>query len=134
MQIQILAPDLADLSAVAGEVWTWTPGVAGTLFVKQIFGIVEEAVAAGGFSSTTPVVDVQVEGTEVCTLTVDNTGGEAVGDSVSAVITSANVDSESGAVELSATDTVSINIKTQGAGGTVTGTLRLLLPFDINRG
>lgn len=134
MIVSLLCPDVADLSGSAGEVWTYTPNSAGTLFVDQLFAITEEAVAAGGFTTQTPVVSVEVGGTEVATLTPNVTDGEAVGNQVSAVADTTNVEAAVGAIQYTADQAITVNIKTQGTGGTTTGTFRVFLLVDENRG
>lgn len=117
-----------DLDATAGTKYTWKP--AGEYHVYKVTARFTEAVAAGGFSTTTPVVscDLTLSGssspTEVMTLSPDTTNGQAVGTEKEGTMSS-------GPFSLKSGDQLEFKIKTAGAGGTVTG--KCVLVFFADR-
>lgn len=136
MRQNILLPALADLSASADTVYTMKMPFAGVLYVKQCYAVYEEAVAAGGFSSTTPVTDIAAgvgpAAVSLGTMSPDLTNGQAVGDCQKFTKDATNVPSSDGIYKFAAGDTISVRVTTQGAGGTTTGTQRVMLIVDTD--
>lgn len=142
MYITLRSEAVVDLDAASNTTaFVVTPNVAGTLYVKQIIGRVEEAIAAGGFSSTAGVLSVTAQpsgGSEVdlCTYstTVAPAAGQAIGNTINVTVDPTNTGTIDGAYVFEPNTTFRVKTKTQGAGGTVTGTVRVFLPFDLNKG
>ncbi len=110
------------------------PG-AGYVHVKQIFGRFEEAVAASGFSTAAGVASVEVGGLEVATWSTGVTAtARAIGDTVQVTVDGTNVTAALGSIKVAAGDLIEIKTKTQGTGGTVTGTIRFYIPCSFNLG
>lgn len=108
------------------------PG-AGWVLVKEMFGRFEEAVAAGGFSTTAGVASLEIGGVEVATWSTGVAAtARSIGDTVQPTVDGTYVTSASGAYKVAAGDTITLKTKTQGVGGTVTGTIRFNIPMDIN--
>lgn len=132
------AEAVVDLSA-ADDTTAYTidaPG-AGFVQVDEIFGRFEEAVASGGFTSTAPVMSLEIGGTEVATFTTGTAAtARAIGDTIKSIFTpdESNSFAAVSAYKVSAGDAITLKTKTQGAGGTVTGTIRLYIPMDIDLG
>lgn len=125
------ADAVVDLDAAGGTAAATikAPG-DGYIFVKEIFGRFEEAVAAGGFSTTAGVASIEVNSVEVATWSTGVAAtARAVGDTV--LVTAA---SGYDLVKVTSGQTITVKTKTQGVGGTVTGTLRLMIPMDVNVG
>lgn len=126
------AETVADLSSAA-TVYTLKVATGGVLNVSQITGVFEEAVASGGFTSTAPVVTVSVGGTALATYTTGTTAtAKAIGDEVQ--FTPNTTNAPGGVYVVTAGDTFTVAVSTAGTGGTVTGTLRVFLPFERNLG
>jgi hypothetical protein len=105
------------------------PG-AGTVNVSEAFGRFEEAVAGSGFSSAAGVASIVIGGTEYGTWSTGvSATARAIGDTVPVTVTGSNT-----AVVVAAGDTITVKTKTQGTGGTVTGTLRWFIPCEFNLG
>lgn len=135
MQKSYTADAVVDLSASSdtSAATVDMPG-AGVLYVDQIFGRFEEAVASGGFTSAAGVASVEVAGTEVCTWSTGVTStARAIGDTVF-VTPSAAVTANGGIATFAAGDAIEVVTKTAGTGGTVTGTIRFNLPVEFNAG
>lgn len=105
----------------------------GYIFVKGIFGRFEEAVAAGGFSSAAGVASIVVNSVEVATWSTGIAAtARAIGDTVLVTVDGTNVTSANGHLKVTSGQTITVKTKTQGTGGTVTGTVRFNIPMDIN--
>jgi|GEM_PF-5077122 hypothetical protein len=132
----IQAPAVVDFNATAATAsLTWTMSTAGTLQTNAIFGILEEAVASGGFTSAAGDYTVQVVRSsvtsDVATWSTGTTAtARAIGFQADATTNATNA--PKGYYELLAGDTILVVNKAQGAGGTVTGTARVFLPIDFN--
>lgn len=131
----LTASAVVDLSASANDTFIYKCIGAGVLHASQIVGTLEEAIAAGGFTSTKPEVVVQVnDGSsdiEVANFTLSSaqaTAGGAIG--VSYQFTPDATNAPEGVYNFSAGDQIIVRLETQGAGGTVTGTLRVNVPVD----
>ena len=140
MLYTIRGETVADLSAAAATVWTMKAQSAGKLNVKQIFAMVEEAIAAGGFSSVAGESQLTAQpsgGSEVelCSFTtgVAPAVGKAVGDQVRFTVNTTNVNTSQN-YDFDADCVFRFKNKTAGTGGTVTGTLRIYLPIDQDLG
>ena len=134
------AETVADLSAAAATVWLMNMVSAGHLQVKQLFAIIEEAIAAGGFSTTAGECQLTAQpsgGSEVelCSFTtgVAPVAGKAIGDQVQLTVNETNVGTD-GVYTFAAGTVFRVKNKTQGVGGTLTGTLRFYLPISQNLG
>lgn len=127
---------VVDLDASSSTVAsTFKVPAAGYINVKQIFGRFEEAVASGGFSSTAGVASVKVGSLEVATWSTGVAAtARSIGDTVQVTVDGTNVTDANGVIKVAAGDAITVNTKTQGAGGTVTGTLRFYIPIDLNLG
>lgn len=112
---------------------TFKAPAAGWVNVKQIFGRFEEAVAAGGFSSTAGVASIVIGGVEVATWSTGVAAtARSIGDTVQVTVDGTNVTNAQGSLKVAAGDAIVCKTKTQGAGGTVTGTIRFYVPLDMN--
>lgn len=124
--------DLNAAAATSASIFK-APG-AGYLDVAASFIRFEEAVAAGGFTTTAGVAALYVGGTEVASW---STGvgaactGRAIGDVIK--VTPATGYEDKPAV-FAAGDSIEIKTKTQGVDGTVTGTCRFWTPVEFNLG
>lgn len=106
---------------------------AGFVYAKQIFGRFEEAVASGGFSTTAGVASVEVGGKEVATISTGVAAtARAIGDTLQVTVDGTNVTNSNGAIAVAAGDLIECKTKTQGVGGTVTGTVRFWVPVELN--
>lgn len=125
---------IADLDAASATSATkFKVPAAGFVNVKQIFGRFEEAVAAGGFSSTAGVASIEVGGTEVATWSTGVAAtARAIGDTVVTTVDGTVATNAQGAVKVAAGDLIEVKTKTQGVGGTVTGTIRFYIPVELN--
>lgn len=130
-------PAVLDLSAAANVTYTWTPQKDTIIYPAMAFAILEEAVAAGGFSSVAPAVRISRGngGSAVTiasyTLTAsDLSGGLAVGAEKTFTGNDTYVTPESGALKIAAGTQLNFEVLTQGTGGTTTGTMRVFLPYD----
>lgn len=125
---------VVDLDAAsATSAWKMKAPGAGYVLVKEVFGRFEEAVAAGGFSSAAGVASLEVGGLEVATWSTGvSATARAIGDTVQPTVDGTNVTSANGAIKVAAGDLLELKTKTQGTGGTVTGTIRFVIPMDIN--
>lgn len=107
----------------------------GYVYVGEIFGRFEEAVASGGFTSTAGVASIEIGGTEVATWSTGTTAtARAIGDVVTVTVDGTNVTAANSAYKVSSGDTIEVVTKTQGVGGTVTGTIRFNIPMDVDLG
>lgn len=114
---------------------TFKAPAAGFVNVKQIFGRFEEAVASGGFSSAAGVASVVIGGVEVATWSTGVAAtARAIGDTVQVTVDGTNVTAANGVLKVAAGDAIVIKTKTQGTGGTVTGTLRFYVPIECDLG
>jgi hypothetical protein len=123
--------DLNAAAATSASIFK-APG-AGYVDVAACFVRFEEAVAAGGFSTTAGVASLEVGGVEVATwsTTVAPAVGRAIGDVAMATADAVYADK---AVTFASGATIEVKTKTQGVGGTVTGTVRFWIPVEFNLG
>lgn len=134
MMFTYKADAVVDLDAATGTTAATikAPG-DGYVLVKEIFGRFEEAVAGGGFSSAAGVASLEINSVEVATWTTGVAAtARAIGDTVQVTVDGTTVTSASGALKVTAGQTITLKTKTQGTGGTVTGTIRFNIPMDIN--
>lgn len=109
------------------------PG-AGSIALSAVFGRFEEAIASGGFTTTAGVASLEVAGVEYATFsTGTNATARAIGETV-LLTPNATATALGGNVNFNAGDSITLKTKTQGAGGTVTGTIRFWLPLDLDLG
>lgn len=107
------------------------PG-AGYIDIAATFGRFEEAVAAGGFSSAAGVASIEVGGTEVATWSTGVAAtARAIGDCVTVTPIATYSDK---AIVVASGDLIEVKTKTQGSGGTVTGTIRFWIPVEFDLG
>jgi len=140
MRYDIIAPlaaEVADLSTTAASVFTFTVSGAGYLMCDQIMGRLEEAIAAGGFTTSAGVVTVTIGGVTVATF---STGATTGGNTVAAgaigkayLFTGHATNAPGGQAPFTANQVILVAC-TAGVGGTVTGTMRVTLPIEIDRG
>jgi hypothetical protein len=130
--ISPLAAGIADLSVTAADVFTYTFATEGYLLCDQIYGRLEEAIAAGGFSTTAAIVTVQVGSTTVATF---STGVAPVAGAIGKeyLFTTSATNAPTGSFKFSAGDVLTVDC-TAGVGGTLTGTMRVTLPVESNNG
>jgi len=123
--------DLNAADATSASIFK-APG-AGYIDVAACFVRFEEAVAAGGFSTTAGVASLEVGGVEVATwsTTVAPSAGKAIGDTAMVTPATAYADKP---VTFASGATIEVKTKTQGVGGTVTGTARFWIPVEFNLG
>lgn len=136
MQSTLRMEAVVDLDASSGTSATKfkAPG-AGWVNVKEMFGRFEEAVAAGGFSSAAGVASCEIGGVEVATWSTGVAAtARAIGDTVQPTVDGTVATNAQGAVKVAAGDLIEFKTKTQGTGGTVTGTIRFYVPADFNLG
>lgn len=130
------AEAVVDLSAADATVaYTIDAPGAGHIYVGEVFGRFEEAVAAGGFTTTAGVLSLEVGGNEVGTWSTGVAStGRAIGDTLSPLLTvdGTYATDTNSAVAVAAGDVISVKTKTQGVDGTVTGTVRLYIPCDFD--
>jgi hypothetical protein len=110
---------------------TFKAPTAGYLMPSAIFGRFEEAVAAGGFTTTAGVAAIYVGTTEVASwssLVGALCLAKAIGDT--ALVTPAAAYTEA-PIKFAAGDAITVKTKTQGVGGTVTGTVRFWIPVEF---
>jgi len=134
MQLVYKVDAVVDLDAAAGTsaAIIKSPG-DGYIFVKGIFARFEEAVAAGGFSSAAGVASIEINSVEVATWSTGVAAtARSIGDTVLVTVDGTNVTSANGHYKVTAGQTITVKTKTQGTGGTVTGTVRFNIPMDIN--
>lgn len=135
MRTLIRAEAVVDLDAAsATTAFTIKAPGAGTISISAVFGRFEEAVAAGGFSTTAGVASLEVAGTEYATWSTGVAAtARAIGDTV---LVTANTASNAlgDNVTFASGDAITLKTKTQGVGGTVTGTIRFYLPLEVNLG
>jgi len=136
MRQNIFLPALADLSASAATVYTMKMPFAGVLYVEQCYVVYEEAVAAGGFSSTTPVSAIRsgvgLSAVPLATVSPELVAGQAVGTCQKLTRNTTYVPSSDGIHKFAVGDTITFTVDTQGTGGTTTGTQRLMLVVDTD--
>jgi hypothetical protein len=137
MYINFTTPAVVDLNATAGTAaWTWTTTKAGVINLNAAFGILEEAVAANGFSTTAGDVTIQV--TESGGAAVDvgawSTGVTSAARAIGyqANLTPNTTSAPGGFYKFGAGATIAVVNKAQGAGGTVTGTARVHVPVEFD--
>ncbi len=132
MQVTFVSPAIVDLNATAATAaFTWTATKAGVINVNAIFGILEEAVAAGGFSSTAGDFTVKVGSTAIAAWSTGvSATARAIGYQANATPDTTNA--PKGYYKFAAGDTITIVNAAQGAGGTVTGTVRVYLPVEFD--
>lgn len=132
MLITFVSPAVVDMSGTADTAaFTWTATKAGTILTNQIFAILEEAVASGGFTSTAGDFTVKVGSTAVATWSTGVTStARAIGYQANATTNSTSA--PNGYYKFAAGDTITIVNDEQGAGGTVTGTARVYLPVEFD--
>lgn len=110
------------------------PG-AGMVLVGEIFGRFGEAVASGGFSSTAGVASLEIGGTEVATWTTGVAAtARAIGDTVQMTPDEVDATAANSSYPVASGAAITLKTKTQGAGGTVTGTILWYIPMDLNLG
>lgn len=128
------ADAIVDLDAAsATSAWKMKAPGAGYILVKEVFGRFEEVIAGGGFSATAGVASLEVGGLEVATWSTGVAAtARAIGDCVQPTVDGTNVTSANGAIKVASGDLLELKTKTQGVGGTVTGTIRFVIPMDIN--
>jgi len=131
MQSLYKADAVVDLDAAsATTAWTMKAPGAGYIEVAEVWGRFEEAVAASGFSSAAGVASLTIGSTEVATWSTGvSATARAIGDTV--FFTPAT---DVKAVNFAAGDSIILKTKTQGTGGTVTGTIRFVIPMELNVG
>lgn len=132
------AEAVVDLSA-ADDTTAFTMDAPGNGYVQvdEIWGRFEEAVASGGFTTVAPVMSIEIGGTEVGTYTTGTAAtAQAVGDTIGSIFTpdGTTATAATSAVEVSTGDVIALKTKTQGTGGTVTGTIRCYIPMDLDLG
>ena len=105
----------------------------GYIHIKEIFGRFEEAVAGGGFSATAGVASIVVNSVEVATWSTGVAAtARAIGDTVLVTVDGTVVTTAQGSLKVTSGQTISVKTKTQGVGGTVTGTVRFMIPMDLD--
>lgn len=127
---------VVDLDAATGTTAsTFKMPAAGWVHAKQAFGRFEEAVASGGFTTTAGVASINVGSSELGTITTGVAAtARAIGDTLPVTVDGTNVTSAQGAFKVAAGDSFTVKTKTQGVGGTVTGTIRFYVPFSFDLG
>lgn len=134
-----MTPVVVDFSGTADTAaLTWTIDKAGVLDTSSIFGILEEAVASGGFTTTAGDFTVSVEesgGSEAVVATW-STGTTSTARAIGyhAVATTDATNAPDGFYKFGALATIRVKNDAQGAGGTVTGTARVHLPISFDAG
>lgn len=135
MFLPLRAEAVVDLDAASNTTaFTINAPGAGSIALSAVFGRLEEAIASGGFSSTAGVASLEVAGVEYATF---STGVAATARAIGAtVLMTANATATAlgGNVNFNAGDAIVLKTKTQGAGGTVTGTIRFYLPLEFDLG
>lgn len=131
------SPAVVDFSATADTAaWTFTPTKAGVINTNAIFGVLEEAVAAGGFTSTAGdyTVSVQESGGAEVNVATWSTGTTATARDIGyqADATTDATNAPNGFYKFGAGATIRVKNDAQGAGGTVTGTARVYVPLDFD--
>lgn len=134
-----MTPAVVDFNAAADTAaFTWTTDKAGVIDTGSIFGILEEAVASGGFSSTAGdfTVSVQESGGSEVNVATWSTGVAATARAIGyhAVATTDATNAANGFYKFGAGATIRVKNDAQGAGGTVTGTARVFLPISFDAG
>lgn len=129
----LTATAVVDLSAATNTTFTYEAVGGGYILADQITGTLEEAIAAGGFTSTAGIVQVQVGSTVVAQYSTGTTvAGEALGNTVE--FTPSATNAPEGVYNFDAGDVITVKLTTQGSGGTVTGTLRVNIPMEEDLG
>lgn len=129
----LTASAVVDLSAATNTTYTYETVGAGYILADQITGTLEEAIAAGGFTSTAGIVQIQVGSTVVAQYSTGTTvAGEALGNTVEFTPNATNA--PEGVYNFDAGDVITVKLTTQGSGGTVTGTLRVNIPMEEDLG
>ena len=129
----LTATAVVDLSAVANTTFTYEAIGAGYILADQITGTLEEAIAAGGFTSTAGIVQIQVGSTVVAQYsTGTTTAAQAIGQTVEFTPDATNA--REGVYNFEAGDILTVKLTTAGTGGTVTGTLRVNVPMEEDLG
>ena len=129
----LTAPAVVDLSASTNTTFTFEAVGAGYILADQITGTLEEAIAAGGFTSTAGIVQVQVGSAVVAQYSTGTTvAGLALGQTVEFTPDATNA--PEGVFNFEAGDIITVKLTTQGSGGTVTGTLRVNIPLEEDLG
>jgi hypothetical protein len=132
MYVNFMSPAVVDMSGTADTAaFTWTTTKAGTILANAIFGILEEAVASGGFTSTAGDYTVKVGSYIIATWSTGTTAtARAIGYQANA--TPSTTYCPDGSYKFAAGDTITISNDSQGAGGTTTGTVRVYLPVEFD--
>lgn len=131
MKIVLVATAIVDLNAASDTTAATlkSPG-SGYIHTDKIYGFLEEAIASGGFSTTAGVASVSVAGTEVATYSTGIAGAaRAIGENVNFTT---SVTNKAGTFPVSKGDAIVFKTKTAGVGGTLTGTVRIHVPLDID--
>lgn len=124
---------IVDLDAAVNTTYTYETLGAGYLLVDQITGTLEEAIAVGGFTTTPGTVQVLVGALVVAEYTTGTTvAGEVLGKTVEFTADATNA--PEGVFAVVAGDVVTVQLTSQGTGGTVTGELRVNVPMEEDLG
>lgn len=131
------SPAVVDLNATAETAaWTWTLTKAGVINTNHIFGILEEAVASGGFTTTAGdyTVTLTESGGSALDLATWSTGTTATARAIGyqADATTDATNAPNGYYKFGAGAKLIVQNTAQGAGGTVTGTVRVYVPIDFD--
>lgn len=129
MEYLISAPGAADISQTADTTnFTMEAPFAGKLNIDKAFLVWTEAT--GSQTSAQGVVSIEVAGTEVASLTANQS--DAIGESQTFTLDSA-LDEGSPYVYFSAGDDIEVITKTQAAGGGTTGDGVVYLPVEFSK-
>lgn len=129
-----MTPAVVNFDAAADTAaMTWTMTKAGVIDTGSIFGILEEAVASGGFTSTAGDFTVKVGSNAIATWSTGTTAtARAIGYQANATTNATYA--PNGFYKFDAGDTITVMNDAQGAGGTVTGTARVFIPISFDAG
>lgn len=131
-----MTPAVVDFSAAAASAaYTHTLGRDAQIQTDAVIGVLEEAVAAGGFTGTAGDFTVQVvRGGTPLDVAAWSTGTTATGRVIGyeAKATTDATNAPDGYFQCVAGDTLRVVNKAQGAGGTATGTARVFVPIDFD--
>jgi len=129
----LTATAIVDLDAAVNTTFTYKTLGAGYILADQIVATLEQAIAAGGFTTTAAVTQIQVGSTVVAQYSTGTTvAGEALGNTVE--FTPNTTNAPTGVFNFLAGSIITVKLTTQGAGGTVTGTLRVNVPIEEDLG
>ena len=124
----VRAEAVVDISAAADtSAFTMDAPKAGYLVIDQCFARAEEAT--GSQTSAQGVVSIEVGGTEVATLTADQS--QSIGHVQTFTVDGTNATAKNPVYKFAAGDTIEAVTKTQASGGTVTGTYRVYFACDF---